>query len=199
MTAIDLHGTLVYMDTHSRHANTPNSATSIGDGVKRPRIRQPRHRKLIAVDALTGHLTGMLYVQDKTEPGDKKKQHHFPRGFTFMDLIHISMIARLDLPADAFKLIFFIIEQCGYDGEIRKPHTFFAEFLGVDRPRATRLLQILEENGLIKRDGRCKIVLSPLFCTRGTAESQERAIKQWNALTQPFIVFPAQMQQLATA
>lgn len=143
-------------------------------GITSTRITVKTSSSHALVDVSTGEVTPIVEVQGKFV---------FPGGFAFVGMSYITKLAELKLPADAYRLALHLMKETGYVGIYTKPFKTLADFLGVDPPRISRLLSILEKATVVQRLGNHKggtIMLNPVFCFRGSVKEQHRAIELWN-------------------
>jgi len=145
--------------------------------------------KLIVTDS-KGQPLGEL---NAAVSGPKRRRYYFPGGFSYMGLTDLSKLAHTKLPADAYRLALLLVEAVGYAGVCARPHTYFAAELGVDKSRVSKLLRMLEKLELLRRLGGSSLLISPLFCHRGTPEEQLAALDHWRQVTEPYVTHPSQL------
>lgn len=114
----------------------------------------------------------------------ERKRYYFPGEFRFVGLVYISKLARIKMPADAYRLALLFMENSEYAGISIRSHSFYAETLDVSRPRISQLITLLERTGILRRLGGRSVMVNPTFCWRGTAEEQSTAIARWDSIPQ---------------
>jgi hypothetical protein len=132
---------------------------------------------------------------------DRPADSIFLRGFTFVELVHLSKLRKVKLPADGYRLVLLLMENASYSGQSAKPFNEMAEELGVWPSRISALIAELEKLGVAQKVGgrkSCTVLINPSFCFRGPASEQHKALEEW-AKHRPFnLVKPADPQVLAS-
>lgn len=99
------------------------------------------------------------------------------------------------MPADGYRLALLLIEESGYAGMCTKPYHELADMLDVHPSRISRLLAMLEAQGVAQRVGNRKsgtIMVNPTFAWQGSAREQNRAVEKWGSLHPIGVVYERQ-------
>ncbi len=134
----------------------------------------------IVIDEETGEV-----VADRMEFKRKSVRYAFPGGWAIVGLICLNRISDIKLPADGYRLAMKIMGASSYGGHVHKSNEDFAEELGVDKTRVSRLIGKLHSAGLVHRIGPKAVFINPGYYFRGTAEAQHQALEEWNKLRLP--------------
>jgi hypothetical protein len=138
---------------------------------------------LAVVDTKTGEIfsEGVKFVGT----GDK---YLITGGYAIVALVFFSKLAELKLPADAYRLCARIMASANFGGMVNKPNDEYAEEIGIDKTRVSRLIGVLHNKGVIHRIGPKTIFINPAYLFRGTVEAQKQACAEWQKLRLPRLV-----------
>lgn len=129
-------------------------------------------------------------ILEEVDERPKQWKSNFPEGFGLVGLVFISKLARIRMPADAYRLAMFFIEFSEFnDGISIKRHVEYAQLLEVSAPRVSELITLLEGLDIVYRLGGRAVMVNPEYYWRGNDDIQSVAQARWRKLKRPEIVF----------
>lgn len=137
----------------------------------------------MVLDSSTGEI-----LADQIQFNRRLDKFVMPGGYAIVALVFFSKLAELKISADAYRLCARIMASANFGGLVNKPNDEYAQEIGVDKSRVSRLIWQLHDAGVIHRIGPRSIFINPAYLFRGTARAQNEAVKQWLELRQPKIV-----------
>ena len=137
----------------------------------------------MVLDSSTGEI-----LADQIQFNRRLDKFVMPGGYAIVALVFFSKLAELKISADAYRLCARIMASANFGGLVNKPNDEYAQEIGVDKSRVSRLIWQQHDAGVIHRIGPRSIFINPAYLFRGTARAQNEAVKQWLELRQPKIV-----------
>jgi hypothetical protein len=148
------------------------------------------------VDYQTGEVAPIVQAKEK-----RVTRYGFVGGYCLMGLLNITKLRKIKMSGTGKDLALLVVEEASYSGVCDKTYSQLAGELGVHRSQITRLVTILEKNGIIYRLGGRKstaLLVNPSFAFRGSPSEHQTALKRWAEYHPLFAVKPAEQQARAS-
>jgi DNA-binding transcriptional ArsR family regulator len=148
------------------------------------------------VDYQTGEVAPIVEAKEK-----RITRYGFVGGYCLMGLLNITKLRKIKMSGTGKDLALLVVEEASYSGVCDKTYSQLAEELGVHKSQVTRLVSVLERNGIVYRMGGRKstaLLVNPSFAFRGTPAEHQTALRRWAEYHPLFAVKPVNAEVMAS-